>query len=110
MFWFRLAQELGMSVKRAQQEIDSAEFSEWLAYNTLNPFGDERRDFRAAMIASTTANVQGNKTTIDDFMPVFDADPEEAKRRSQDGIMNILKVAAGMAGVKVITETPDGKD
>ena len=30
--WFRLALSLGMSVKRAKQEIDSHEFGYWMAY------------------------------------------------------------------------------
>lgn len=55
--WFRLAKELGMSVRRAQQEVSSAEFGEWVAYFSIEPFGDRIADLRAATIASVIANV-----------------------------------------------------
>lgn len=66
--WFRLALALGMSVKRAQAEIDSAEFAEWWAYYDIEPFGQERDNLHAAMIASVAANAAGAKTKITDFM------------------------------------------
>ncbi len=62
-----------MSVAHAQAEIDSVEFSEWLAYSQVDPFGEERADLRAAIIASTVANsVRGKgqrSFTPEDFMP-----------------------------------------
>lgn len=38
--WFRLALSLGMSVKRAKQEIDSHEFCYWMAYYGSEPWGE----------------------------------------------------------------------
>lgn len=61
--WFRLAKELGMSVRRAQAEIDSAEFGEWVAFYSIEPFGDRTADFRAGVLASTVANVNRGKDT-----------------------------------------------
>lgn len=61
--WFRLAKELGMSVRRAQAEIDSAEFGEWIAFYSLEPFGDRTADYRAGVVASTIANVNRGKDT-----------------------------------------------
>jgi hypothetical protein len=46
-----------MSVRRAQAEIGSAEFSEWMAYAELEPFGPIREDERAGVVAAVTANV-----------------------------------------------------
>lgn len=63
MFWFRLAKELGMSVRRAQQEISSAEFAEWAAFYADEPFGDRVADVRAGTIAAVLANIHKNKNT-----------------------------------------------
>ena len=40
-----------MSVRRAQAEISSREFAEWIAYSKINPFGEDRADDRAALMA-----------------------------------------------------------
>lgn len=65
-----------MSVRQAQREIDSAEFTEWMAFQRLEPYGPERADMRAGIVASTIANVHaGGKRkayTPADFMPKFD--------------------------------------
>lgn len=57
-----------MSVRRAQREIDSAEFAEWIVYWHLEPFGDEWE--RTGLLASLMANLWGkDKTTVADWMP-----------------------------------------
>jgi len=70
---------LGMSVRRAQQEIDSSEFAEWIAYDRLDPYGPERADLNAAIIAREVAlpNMKkGAKITPADFMPKYGRRPE----------------------------------
>jgi len=67
-----------MSVKRAMREIDSREFAEWLAYSNLEPFGPEREDQRAGMIAAIIANVNRDPAKrpepydVEDFFPRYD--------------------------------------
>lgn len=79
--WFRLAKELGMSVARAQMEISSAEFGEWVAFFSLEPFGDRIADLRTGVVASTVANVNRGKDTPAfkplDFIPWVDPTPEK---------------------------------
>lgn len=66
-----------MSVKRCMREVDSPEFAEWMAYSTHEPFGPEREDQRAGMIAALIANV--NRDTkkrsepydVEDFFPRY---------------------------------------
>jgi len=64
-----------MSVKRCQQEVDSEEFSWWIAYNRIEPFGEKRADIRSAIVASVIANVNRDKKKkpspfkTTDFMP-----------------------------------------
>ena len=55
--------------------MSSREFTEWLAYSRLEPFGPEADDHRMAQLLALTANVNRDpkrrKTpwTPDDFLP-----------------------------------------
>ena len=60
MMWFRLALSLGMSVKRAKQEIDSHEFCYWMAYYGLEPWGETVADMRHGIAVATLANINRN--------------------------------------------------
>jgi len=64
-----------MSVRQAQLQISSSEFSEWAAYSALEPFGEERADMRSAIIACVIANSNRGKNQppfkVSDFMPKF---------------------------------------
>ena len=73
-----------MSVKRAMREIDSREFAEWLAYSNLEPFGPEREDQRAGMIAAIIANVNRDPAKrpepydVEDFFARWDTAERKA--------------------------------
>lgn len=59
-----------MTVRELLERIDSAELSEWLAYDRIDPFDDGY--WQAGMIAATVANAMGSgKRTYRpaDFMP-----------------------------------------
>ncbi len=77
MFWFRLAAKLGLSVREAQARISSPEFAEWLAFNRLDPIGEERADARAALIALAVTRAawsgKGRAPRFEDFMPDYAA-------------------------------------
>ncbi|MFP3890983.1 hypothetical protein [uncultured Ralstonia sp.] len=45
-----------MTVRQLLAAIDSAELTEWMAYDRLDPFGEARADLRAGIIASAAAN------------------------------------------------------
>ena len=64
-----------MSVRRAQLEIDSQEFAEWMAYSALEPFGPERDDERAGAIAATIANVYRDSSKRSDPFGAWDFFP-----------------------------------
>ncbi len=61
-----------MSVRRAQQEIDSREFTEWAAIAKHEPLGYERIDVAAALICTTVASMFRGKGSpapkLADFM------------------------------------------
>jgi hypothetical protein len=72
-----------MSVSQAQEEINSAEFCEWLAFAEIEPFGEARADLRAGIIAATVANAlsSGRKNySASDFMPDFSGEKKEQSR------------------------------
>lgn len=77
-FAFRLALALGQpNPDRMLEEMPARILSEWQTYASLEPFGEERADWRAAMLASTMANIHARKKgkppyKIEDFMPKFD--------------------------------------
>lgn len=61
--------------------LSSRQISEWMAYYTLDPFGEERADLRAAMICALLANINRDPEkrkeayTAEEFMPRFGVHP-----------------------------------
>lgn len=49
-----------MSVHQAQLEISSLEFTEWMAYYKVEPFGEMIADLRHGVATSVLANVNRN--------------------------------------------------
>lgn len=45
-----------MTVRQLLAVIDSAELTEWMAYDRLDPFGESRADLRAGIVAAAAAN------------------------------------------------------
>lgn len=70
-----------MNVDEMLSEITSMQFAEWMAYSTLEPWGEERDDLRMGIVASTIANANRGKNTKayspQDFMPQFEPEPED---------------------------------
>jgi hypothetical protein len=62
-----------MTVREAQERIDSREFAEWIAYDRMDPIGQDRADLRAALVSATVArSIGGGKAEINDFMLKFE--------------------------------------
>ena len=62
--------------------MSSLEFAEWIAFYSLEPFGDARADLRSAIVAKTIADVhidkESNRPKLQDFIPRFEGTtPEE---------------------------------
>lgn len=77
-----------MTVAEAQQRVDSREFASWMAYDRVDPFGEERADLRSAIVAATLANIHRGKNAkpfeAADFMPRFDrAKPKQTPTEMQ---------------------------
>ena len=77
-------------------EIPLSLFYEWMDYASRNPFGEERADLRAGIIAATIANANRGKGSKrfkpSDFMPQFKR--RTARRQTPDQMKQILKTYA----------------
>lgn len=72
--------------------LTSAELTDWIAYFNLEPFGEERADLRAGIVASTIYNVnrgKGRAMHPIDFMPKFDDSTRVKKTPEQ--VWNVLE-------------------
>jgi len=83
-FAYRLALRLGWAdVDAMLASMSAAQFVEWRAYASLEPFDEERADLRAAIVAATIANVHRDPKRhptpvgVDVFMPRFDRRPSQ---------------------------------
>jgi len=85
--------------------MSSYEFSEWMAYYNLEPFGEERADLRMAMLASLIANVNRDKKRRPnpflpkDFMPKF-----EHEEQTPDQQLAFVEALNAMFGGKDLRE------
>lgn len=86
MLWFRLASLWGCTVAEAQERCTSREFGEWKAFYRLEPFGEERADWRIALLGTSLT-----KKDVWSFMP-FVQKPQP-KEQDED---EIRKTAEGI--------------
>lgn len=79
------------------EQMSSMELSEWMAYYEVEPFGEERADYRSAMIAWVLASVyskKGHKPKIEDFMPFLDK--KRSRQQSPEEIQGVLNLVSGL--------------
>jgi len=80
-----------MTVRELLSRVGSDEITEWAAYFRLDPFGEERADLRAGIVASAIANTMGGgKRTYQpsEFMPKF-GEPQ-SRQMSDDDIKQMV--------------------
>ncbi len=81
-----------MSVRRAQAEIDSAEYAEWIAFHSIEPFSYERSENMLCLVAAILANTHRDKGTRaykpDDFKPQY------GRKRVEDSVSIEMKLRA----------------
>ncbi len=69
--------------------LTSWQISEWMAFYAIEPFGEQRADLRAAIVAMVMANATRDEKkrrepfSIDDFMPKFDQESKPAQTWQQ---------------------------
>lgn len=98
-------------MERLLSTISSAELVEWMAFDAIDPIGEDRADLRAGMIAAAVCNAPYYKlkkrAQASDFMPYRDTEallreimpepePEEIDREAQaTALKNLFIAAAG---------------
>lgn len=81
--------------------MSSREVSEWQVYETIEPFGERRADYRAASICQTIALVNGAKDAkLEDFLLTRPDTP------TTTGGPDVLAFARVM-GAKVVPREPE---
>lgn len=96
-FWHRLAAQLGITLDECKEKVSSQEFTSWLAYWELEPFGWETQ--MLATLCAVVANANGGKGGKKAFMPE-DFLPVRPPRRIelQDPADTKANVRAALAG------------
>src|SRR5690606_27802860 len=92
-----------MTVGELLQRMSSRELSEWMAFFSLEPWGTEVEDWRAAMIAATVANGYRDPKRRrkpyepKDFMPRYEP-PKKTEPQSWEEQFAILKMFERLLG------------
>src|SRR5688572_11302664 len=69
-FWHRLASHLGgRTLEYWQEHMSSAEFTQWKAYHSIEPFGFEMENFRMGVVAASVVNVAPRKKGAKALVP-----------------------------------------
>ncbi len=87
-----------MTVRELLGRIDSRELSEWIAYASIEPIGENRQDLRFAMLACTIANLvkgavgsKGKPSKLEDFLLKFDP----PKQQSTENMKSMMRMLSG---------------
>lgn len=84
-----------MTVSELEHRMPAGELVEWMAYFTIEPWGQVQEDFRAGVIASTLVNVmadtKGRPSKPSDFFRLYGEDKKEQTPEQQ---MEMLKAFA----------------
>lgn len=98
------------------RQISSRELSEWIAFASLEPIGDERGDWQAALVASVVAEAaRDRKRRRKPFAPKEFLLTFESKQRQKQGwdeqlqIVEMLNVAFGGRDLRNVS-TVEGKE
>ena len=99
VFAHRLALSLGVwDVDAMLDAMPAPVLFRWMAYAQIEPFGEERSDLRAGIIASTVANVNRGRRApykVSDFMPKFSS---RQQTPAEMGAILFAAAAAARAG------------
>ncbi len=84
------------------ERVPSRLISEWMEYANLEPFGEERADLRAGIVASTMANVwrgkNGKAAKPGDFMPKFGGEQPKEPQSLEQMKLAQMRISAVVGG------------
>lgn len=111
----RLALELGVpNVNRMLRSMSGKDLTEWAAYFEIEPFGEERADYRMAILGSFLGNVlyqahtgkEDNPFEVKDLMPKFGATDEPEPMSKEDAVMALDAIFSALAAASNPTPSP----
>jgi hypothetical protein len=79
---------MGCSVREAMARVDSYEFTEWLAFDRLEPIGQGRTNLILAGLSAMTANINRDREArpepfeVEDFIPYHVRTPRPPPREA----------------------------
>lgn len=76
------------------RSLTAEEFLGWKAFAELEPFGDLRADYHAALISQTVANAAGNKKELKDFLLKFEGTPRRPQSWQEQKMIGMAMAAA----------------
>lgn len=82
--------------------LTSRELGEWIAYYRLEPWGEERADLRAGIVASTIANVHRNPKKQRQPYEAVQFMPDFAGERKQRKKERVLTADESVAAVELL--------
>jgi len=98
-----------MTVSELLHRISSRELTEWQAYYGVEPFGEDRADLRAGIVASTVANVFRKSGTspykAQDFMPRFGREKQDWRQLLE----KVRTINAALGGTYGDNRQPDSE-
>ena len=98
-FVYRLALARGCSVATLLRDTSASEMAHWKAYSCLSPFGEERADFRNAMLMAQIASMfgpkKGRRPKVSDFLPKFAAKKRKQTPEEMWAILTAVTKATG---------------
>jgi len=112
-FEFRLALALGWPNPDAMLSVmPQRVYREWIAYAEIDPWDEERADWRAAMVAFTMANMwrgkKGRKPKLKDFMPQFKK-RQAPRLKTPQQALGAMKNLASLFGGNIQDNRPEWK-
>lgn len=89
-----MALALGRTVSELEASLSSTEFTEWMAYYTLEPFGQWRDNWHSAQLASLLYNINRGKNKALETADFMYLDPESAQdKRDQEFVASLTAMA-----------------
>lgn len=81
------------------QRLSVPKLLDWMAFDDIDPIGDQRADISRAIVAQTVAACAGVESPkVTDFLPFPDPEPERPKRSAKDMFAGLIGIAKRLGG------------
>ena len=82
---------LGMTVRELDSRMEHSELVEWMAYFSMEPFGEQQADLRAGVICSVIAKTMGGSDIAPTkFFPIYE-ERNNAPKKDPYHALNMMK-------------------